>query len=99
MPDSVSYFVYIITNKNKTVLYTGFTNDLERRIYEHKSKIYKGFATKYNCHKLLYFEEFKEMKDALHRERQVKKYSRQWKENLISEANPDWKDLYDDFVV
>ena len=99
MPDSVNYFVYIITNKNNTVLYTGFTDDLERRIYEHRNKIYRGFSAKYNCYKLLHFEEFKEMKEAQYRERQLKKYRRQWKENLINEANPDWKDLYDDFLV
>jgi putative endonuclease len=99
MPDSVNYFVYIITNKNNTVLYTGFTDDLERRIYEHRNNVHKGFAAKYNCYELLYFEEFKKMKEALYRERQLKKYRRQWKENLINEANPDWRDLYDDFIV
>lgn len=96
---AVNYYVYIITNKNHTVLYTGFTNDLERRVFEHKTGVYKGFSSKYNCHKLLYFEEFPIMDEALHRERQIKKYKRSWKENLINSMNPEWRDLYDDFLV
>ena len=98
MVDRINYYVYIITNKNKTVLYTGFTDDLERRIYEHKNKVFKGFAFRYNCDRLIYFEEFIDMSDALHREKQIKKYTRQWKENLINSMNCDWRDLYEDFV-
>ena len=99
MSDSINYFVYIITNKNNTVLYTGFTDDLERRTYEHRNKIHKGFSSKYNCYKLVYFEQFKEKGDALHREMQLKKYRRKWKENIINEFNPSWSDLYEDFIV
>lgn len=81
------------------MLYTGFTNDIERRIYEHREKIYKGFTAKYNCCKLLYFETFKEKVEALHREKQLKKYLREWKENLINSMNPEWRDLYEDFLI
>ena len=93
------YFVYIVTNKNQTVLYTGFTDDTERRIFEHKQKVYDGFTKKYNVNKLVYFEEFKEMESAKLREKQIKKYKRQWKENLINEMNPEWRDLYEDFIM
>lgn len=99
MPDSVKYFVYIITNKNNTVLYTGFTDDIERRVYEHREKIYKGFTAKYNCFKLLYFEEFKDKDSALYREKQLKKYRREWKENLIYSVNPEWQDLYEGLII
>ena len=92
------YFVYILTNKNHTVLYTGFTDDIERRVYEHKHKIYKGFTMKYNVDKLIYYEEINEMNAAIYREKQLKRYKRQWKENLINKMNSEWRDLYDDFI-
>ena len=89
-----TYYVYILTNKNNTVLYTGFTNDIERRMLEHKERLSaKSFSKRYNCDKLIYVEEIENITDAIHRERQVKKYRRDWKENLINEDNPDWKDL------
>ncbi|MCB9363018.1 MAG: GIY-YIG nuclease family protein [Flavobacteriales bacterium] len=89
-----TYYVYILTNKNNTVLYTGFTDELERRINEHKRKENsKSFTAKYNCNKLIYFEEFQNINDALHREKQIKRYKRKWKENLINEKNSDWNDL------
>jgi putative endonuclease len=72
---------------------------LARRVYEHKHKLLKGFTAKYNCEKLLYFEEFSNAEEALGREKQLKKYKREWKENLISEMNPEWKDLVDNFDV
>ncbi len=93
------YFVYMVTNKNHTVLYTGFTDDTERRIFEHKEQIYNGFTKKYNVSKLVYFEEFRDMESALSREKQLKKYKRKWKENLINEMNPEWRDLYEDFLM
>lgn len=83
-----SYFIYIISNQNHTVYYTGFTNDLARRIYEHKHKLLKGFTSKYNCEKLLYFEELPSVDEALHREKQIKHYKREWKKNLIESINP-----------
>ena len=89
-----TFYVYLLTNKNNTVLYTGFTDDIERRVNEHKTKISnKSFTARYNCNKLVYVEEFQDAKDALHREKQLKKYRRKWKENLINENNSDWLDL------
>jgi putative endonuclease len=91
------YFVYIMTNKNNTVLYTGVTNDLQRRVYEHKNKLLKGFTSKYNITRLVYFEEFGEIRDAIAREKQIKAGSRKKKEDLINSINPEWKDLYEEF--
>jgi len=93
-----SFYVYIITNQHHTVLYTGFTDDLERRIREHKNKVHKGFAARYNCHKLVYYEDFNNPDDALHRERQIKRYKRVWKINLIESMNKEWEDLYKRFA-
>ena len=88
------FYVYILTNSNKKVLYTGFSDDLERRLYEHKTKFYRqAFTAKYNVDKLMYYEEFQDKGDALHRERQLKRYHRKWKEELIETMNPDWVDL------
>ncbi|MCF6361651.1 MAG: GIY-YIG nuclease family protein [Cyclobacteriaceae bacterium] len=93
------YYVYIISNQHYTVFYTGFTNDLGRRIEEHKLKVVKGFSYKYNCNKLLYYEEFGDMQEALHREKQLKRYRSLWKKNLINKMNSTWRDLYNDFIV
>ena len=93
-----TYYVYILSNKYHTVFYTGFTDDITRRIWEHKNRIHKGFTSKYNCHKLLYYEEFNNKEDALHREKQIKRYKRDWKFNLIKSINSDWKDLYSDLI-
>ena len=93
-----SYFVYILTNKNNTVLYTGITNDLVRRIGEHKRKeSIKSFTSRYNCDKLVYFESFESAEDAIFREKQLKRYKRVWKENLINDKNSEWKDLSEDW--
>ena len=94
-----SYYVYIPTNKNHTVLYTGFTDDLERRTFEHKEKLLPGFTSKYNCNKLVFYEGFQNMEEALHREKQLKRYKREWKHNLIKEMNPQWEDLFGHFVT
>ena len=94
-----TYFIYIISNKHHTVFYTGFTNDLGRRIEEHKQKVVKGFTYKYNCDKLLYFEEFTDKEEALLREKQIKKYKRDWKKNIIESIKPKWRDLAEDFDV
>jgi putative endonuclease len=91
------YFVYILTSKNHTVLYTGFTDDLERRVFQHKNRIWKGFTSKYNVDKLVYYEEFSELESAKARETQLKKHKRSWKVYLINEKNPEWRDLYKDF--
>jgi len=85
-------FIYILANESKT-LYIGVTNDLSRRIYEHKNKLIDGFTKKYNITKLVYFEVFKNIEDAIRREKQLKNWHRQWKINLIEKSNKEWKDL------
>ena len=89
------YYVYIMTNKMNTVLYTGVTNDLMRRVYEHKNKLdIKSFTARYNVNKLVYYETINSIQSAIEREKQIKAGSRKKKEDLINEFNPDWKDLY-----
>lgn len=87
------YFVYIISNWKHSVFYTGVTNDVERRVYEHKMKLIPGFTSRYNCNKLLYYEEHNDINYAIKREKLIKKYKRDWKKNLINSINPEWKDL------
>jgi putative endonuclease len=87
--------VYIITNKKNSVFYTGVTSDLKSRIYQHRNKIIKGFSTKYNCNKLVYYESFEDMLSAIAREKQIKSGSRNKKILLIKSINSSWKDLYD----
>ncbi len=89
-----SYFVYILSNKTHTVFYTGVTNNLTRRVYEHKSKTIIGFTQRYNINKLLYFEAHSDIRVALNREKQIKDYRREKKFKLINELNAEWKDLY-----
>ena len=91
------YYVYIITNKKDGVLYIGVSNDLERRMFEHKNKLVKGFSSKYNLNKLIYFESYQFVKDAIKREKNLKKWKRDWKINLIVEDNADWIDLSEDW--
>jgi len=90
------YYVYIMINKNNTALYTGMTNNLIRRVYEHKEKIIDGFTKKYNCSKLVYYEIFNDPYNAIAREKQIKAGSRKKKIELINSMNPSWKVLYDD---
>ena len=92
---SKQYYVYIMTNKNNTVLYTGVTNNLIRRVYEHKEKLTGGFTKKYNVNKLVYYEVFEDSYHAISREKQIKGGSRQKKINLINSMNEKWEDLYD----
>ncbi|WP_339812294.1 GIY-YIG nuclease family protein [uncultured Imperialibacter sp.] len=88
--------VYIMTNQHHTVFYTGVTSDLIARVYEHKTKAHPGsFTAKYNIDKLVYFEPFHSIEEAIAREKQVKKYRREKKIALIEGLNPEWKDLYD----
>lgn len=87
-----SYYVYIMTNKSKT-LYTGVTNNLERRVYEHKHKLVAGFTSKYNITKLVYYAETSDVQEALGREKQIKGWLRSKKIALIEVENPEWKDL------
>jgi putative endonuclease len=87
------YYVYLLTNTRHSVFYTGVTNDLEQRVFDHKAKNNKGFTAKYNCTGLVFFEEFDEIVEAIHREKQLKRYHRKWKRELVSDLNPEWKDL------
>jgi putative endonuclease len=91
------YYVYILTNKSNNVLYIGVTNDLIRRIFEHKNKLVEGFTKKYNLRKLVYYEATNDIESAINREKQLKNWHRNWKMNLIDQFNPDWKDLSADF--
>jgi putative endonuclease len=88
------YYVYILTNASHKVLYTGITNDLERRCYEHKHKLVKGFTQKYNVNKLIYYEIFEDVNLAISREKQIKGYSRAKKVALIDKLNKNWDGLH-----
>ena len=87
-----------MTNKNNTVIYIGITSGLLKRVYQHKTKTLKGFTSKYNCDKLVYFEEFNDINQAITREKQLKAGSRKRKEELINANNPEWNDLSDGWL-
>ena len=91
----MDYYVYIISNKTNSTLYIGVTNNLKRRIYEHKNKLIDGFSKKYNLSKLVYFETTTDSYSAISREKQLKGWIRQKKIDLITSQNPEFKDLYD----
>ncbi len=88
-----SFYVYLLANWNNKVMYVGVTNNLERRIYEHKNKLIKGFSEKYNVNKLVFFEETQDVTVAITREKEIKKWRRDKKNKLVNQTNPDWKDL------
>lgn len=88
-----TYFVYLLTNKNNRVMYVGVTNDLKRRVYEHKTKAVKGFTKKYNVNKLVYYEQTNDVLTALAREKEIKKWRREKKNALVIQLNPRWNDL------
>jgi putative endonuclease len=88
-----SYFVYILASKKNGTLYIGFTDNLSRRLYEHRIKLYEGFTKKYDVDNLVYFEKHTTLEDAMKREKQLKKWNRQWKKELIERSNPNWNDL------
>ena len=92
------YYVYMMTNTHLNVLYTGVTNDLLRRVFEHKSNIKKCFTQKYNINKLVYFELFSEITLAIMREKQIKSWNRKRKNQLIDSFNPRWEDLYQSLI-
>ncbi len=96
MDEERQYYVYIMTNPTNTVLYTGITNDLVRRVWEHKEKLTDGFTKKYNVVKLVYYEIFSTAYDAIAREKQIKAGSRKKKIDLIESVNSEWKDLFID---
>ncbi|MCY2685750.1 GIY-YIG nuclease family protein [Salinimicrobium sp. TH3] len=91
-------YTYMMTNFHHTVIYTGVTSNLVKRVYQHKTKAFKGFTSKYNCEKLVYFQEFSNISEAIDFEKKIKAGNRAKKEKLISEQNPKWKDLSDGWV-
>ena len=94
-----AYYVYILASKRNGTLYIGITGNLERRVYEHQQNIIKGFTEKYNVHHLVYYETTSDVQAALQREKQLKKWNRQWKLELIEKENPEWKDLSTGFPL
>jgi len=91
-----SYYVYILASKRNGTLYIGVTNNLQRRVYEHKEKLVDGFTKEYDVSLLVYFEQCTSIEEAILREKRLKKWKREWKLQLIEKDNPDWKDLYFD---
>jgi putative endonuclease len=89
-----NYYIYIMTNKLNSVLYTGITKDLKKRCYEHKTKLVEGFTKNYNISKLVYHEIFRDVESAIMREKQIKGGSRNKKIELVNKMNPEWRDLY-----
>jgi putative endonuclease len=93
MSNEKLYYVYLLTNWNNKVIYVGITNDLRRRLFEHKNKLLKGFTEKYNIYKLVYYESTSDIESAIGREKEIKKWRREKKNRLVETINPDWKDL------
>ena len=93
-----AYYVYLLTNWNNKVMYVGITNDLQRRVYEHKEKRVKGFTEKYNVNKLVYYEQTLDINVALNREKEIKKWRREKKDSLVENTNSSWRDLSEDFL-
>lgn len=91
-------YVYILANGKNGTLYIGVTNNLARRLYEHKNNLVKGFTKKYGIHKLVYYEVYQDIKEAILREKQMKKWKRYWKIKLINQFNPTWSDLYSQII-
>ncbi len=92
------YYVYILANKRNGTLYIGITNDLVKRVYEHKNNLIEGFTKKYFVHVLVYYEIAEDVNSAILREKQLKKWKRSWKLKLIEKFNPEWKDLYSSLI-
>jgi len=92
---SRQYHVYILASKPNGTLYTGVTNNIARRVWQHKRGLIEGFTKKYGVHRLVYCEVFARPKDAIQREKRLKKWNRAWKIQLIESTNPEWKDLYE----
>jgi putative endonuclease len=92
------YFVYILASKPNGTLYIGVTNNLQRRVYEHKEGLIEGFTKKYNVNNLVYYEIHSEITEAIKREKNLKKWNRKWKIELIEKANSSWKDLYSEII-
>ncbi len=97
MVSGKTYYIYLMTNWNHRVMYVGVTNDLVRRVYEHKNKLMEGFTSRYNINKLVYFENTGDIHTALAREKEIKRWRRDKKDALVQELNSDWRDLSEDF--
>jgi putative endonuclease len=95
---SKTYYVYILASKRNGTLYIGVTSDLIKRIYEHKNNLVDGFTKLYSIHTLVYFEQTNDIKSAITREKQLKKWNRKWKLGLIEKGNPQWNDLYNGLI-
>jgi len=91
-------YIYILASKRNGTLYIGVKDDLIRRVYEHKNDLIAGFTSKYRVHELVYYEQVDDITAALQREKQLKKWNRRWKLELIEKENPDWRDLYDELL-
>ncbi len=89
------YYVYILSNKTNTVLYTGVTNDLKKRVYQHREKLAEGFTKKFNANRLVYYEQTENVEGAIQREKQVKGWNRSRKVEMVSKFNPKWEDLFE----
>ncbi len=90
------YYVYILTKARNSTFYVGITSDLQKRVFEHKSKTIEGFTKKYDIDQLVYYEIFDNPENAIKREKRLKKWNRAWKMNVIEEMNPNWNDLYEE---
>ena len=93
-----SYYVYILASQRNGTLYIGITNDLIKRVYEHKNNLVDGFTKKYKVHSLVYYEQYNDVESAIIREKRLKKWNRRWKLELIEKENPRWRDLYEDLI-
>ncbi len=91
-------YVYILASRRNGTLYTGVTHDVARRVWEHKHDLIEGFTRQYQVHRLVYYEWHRDIRDAIRREKQIKKWKRAWKIRLIEERNPEWRDLYDELL-
>lgn len=98
MYETNQYYVYVLASKPFGTLYIGVTNDLSRRVNEHKTKAFQGFTSKYNVNRLVYYEVFENPEYAITREKQLKKWKRHWKIKLIEKDNSEWKDLYNELI-
>ena len=93
-----NYYVYILSSEQNGTIYTGVTSDIVKRVYEHRNGVVEGFTKKYGVHNLVWFETHNSAVTAINRERQIKKWKRAWKLNLIEEQNPQWTDLYENIL-
>ena len=93
-----TYYVYIMASSRNGTLYIGVTNDLVRRVFEHKNHMFPGFTSRYNVIKLVYYDAFHNIQDAIYQEKRLKNWRRNWKKDLIESMNPKWDDLYEDII-